>query len=118
MSAKQRTSSISFSEKVSGDWHLSQSPGQESYPGPGLPASPNEESSGDSDSEYPKDPIVPPSHSHRTVVLCFDGTGGLLVSTQRFNPANVEDAHPKVISSTMTSVFLPLFSSFIRLTMN
>lgn len=75
MPAEQRTNSISFSEKVSGDWHLSQSPSQESYPGPGMPASPNEGSSGDSDSEYPKDPIVPPSHSHRTMVLCFDGTG-------------------------------------------
>ena len=107
MPAKQRTSSISFSEKIlAGDRQFNQSPSQESYPGLGMPASPNEESSGDSDSGNAKDPTVPERHSHRTVVLCFDGTGGLLASHSKYSaPLTSRTRIVKVINSTMTFVF-------------
>ncbi|KAF8167168.1 hypothetical protein B0H34DRAFT_791932 [Crassisporium funariophilum] len=57
------------------DSHFTRTPSQDQYPGFPKMASPTSPSGDGSSSEYSSEPTIPPNHSHRTLVLCFDGTG-------------------------------------------
>ena len=52
------------------------SPAYDSFPGFPKVRSPAADSTGYSVSSDELEPTVPPDHRHRTLVLCFDGTGG------------------------------------------
>ena len=51
-------------------------PNVSSGPEPEAGGSPQSESSSSGpEDKYHLDEIIPPTHTHRTIVLCFDGTG-------------------------------------------
>jgi len=60
-----------------------------------YPTSPTSDSSEVNDAES-----VPPTHKHRTLILCFDGTGKILCCLS---------AHPLVIVSELTECWSPFF---------
>jgi len=80
----RNTTLSSIDEKLAIDSHLTSSPIAENtqYPGFRNTTSP----SGDdvsSTSEY-DEPTVPPNHQHRTLILCFDGTGKVSYTMSNF----------------------------------
>ena len=80
----RNTTLSSIDEKLAIDSHLTSSPIAENtqYPGFRKTTSP----SGDdvsSTSEY-DEPTVPPNHQHRTLILCFDGTGKVCYTMSNF----------------------------------
>jgi hypothetical protein len=70
---RNETLSSSDEKLLIGASQFTRSPSDVSFPHGPL-KSPSRESADSSDSQY-TEPTIPPNHRHRTLVLCFDGTG-------------------------------------------